>query len=475
MHTQDYEYLLDDESVLAVVVDDDDEELEIRVTAGTTEEEILSDTFTCEYDVVLIEEDVDNDVGAYDIEIADSTKTGVYRQEKIRSVMEGLSEGHKNITAGTAGPYVAKIKDKSLGQWSDDASVGQLVRLSNNHVYANVNEASFGDEILQPGPIDGGEVQNDTIGKLVGYLKLEDGCKADVAARTVDTLKDNPRPHGLPRTYGNSIHRGNPSELKGEEVCNTGRTLGVRWANVKRTGVTVNVRYGDGSGRIKVRNQVLTNGMSKGGQSGSSVYREKTGELCGILFAGSSNTTIFSHINQIENNFGVELVPYGDSYSGSLGYGFSNGKALPADNKIKINASVTNNSGGSVRRLKTELKVPDGWEMINASSGKVFQFDGNTYIHFKDVSHNQTVSSKLTLKADDSVNPSDKSTLTFSVNSGNSVDTDQSLDITMAENVLDYYRSAGNGEITGTEKSKAISHWREGRLSVSQVIKIINA
>jgi len=474
MHTEEYEYLLDDESVLAVVADDDDEELEIRVTRGTVKEEILPDTFHCEYDVVICEEDISNDVGAYEIELADDTKTGVYREERIRSVMEGVSEGHKNITAGTAGPYVAKVTDKSLGQWSENVSIGQRVRLSNNHVYADVNKAALDDEILQPGPIDGGEVNTDTVGRLAGYLKMEDGCKADVAARTVDPLNDNPRPHGLPDTYGNAIHRGNPSELKGEEVCNTGRTLGVRWATVQRTGVTANVKYGDG-GRIKVRNQILTDSMSKGGQSGSSVYREKTGELCGLLFAGSSDTTIFSHVNQIENNFGVELMPYGDSYTGSLTYGFSNGKALPTDNKIKLNASVTNHSGGSVNRLKTELQIPDGWELANTSTGRVYEFGGSNYIHFKNVSHDQTLSSEITLKADDSVTSSDNSTVRFSVNSGNTKDIDYSLDVTIAESLRDYYRSAGDGKITGTEKSKAISHFRQGRISPTQAVSIIRA
>ena len=41
--------------------------------------------------------------------------------------------------------------------------------LSNNHVYANQNNASLGDSILQPGAVDGGSEPDHTIGTLADF------------------------------------------------------------------------------------------------------------------------------------------------------------------------------------------------------------------------------------------------------------------------------------------------------------------
>ena len=60
-----------------------------------------------------------------------------------RPVPIGVSTGHPNVTAGTIG---VRVKN----------SRGALFLLSNNHVFANTNNATAGQNILQPGPIDGG-------------------------------------------------------------------------------------------------------------------------------------------------------------------------------------------------------------------------------------------------------------------------------------------------------------------------------
>jgi len=57
----------------------------------------------------------------------------------------GVSTGHPRVTAGTIG---CRVKDSS----------GRVYALSNNHVYAWENKASAGDNVLQPGAYDGGDV-----------------------------------------------------------------------------------------------------------------------------------------------------------------------------------------------------------------------------------------------------------------------------------------------------------------------------
>jgi hypothetical protein len=80
------------------------------------------------------------------------------RESRWRPAPGGVSIGHYRITAGT---LCAVVYDKSSGK--------RLI-LSNNHVLANStngkdHRARIGDAILQPGPIDGGTVEQDTIGK----------------------------------------------------------------------------------------------------------------------------------------------------------------------------------------------------------------------------------------------------------------------------------------------------------------------
>src|SRR5439155_996335 len=49
---------------------------------------------------------------------------------------------------------------------------GRPVILSNNHVLANQNAGHVGDSILQPGPADGGRLQ-DTIARLVDFVPIQ--------------------------------------------------------------------------------------------------------------------------------------------------------------------------------------------------------------------------------------------------------------------------------------------------------------
>jgi hypothetical protein len=85
-------------------------------------------------------------LSGFDVEVVVSGRFDAYEDPTARfsrPVPIGVSTGHPNITAGTIG---ARVSD---GQ-------GNTYALTNNHVYADVNKASIGDNVLQPGPIDGG-------------------------------------------------------------------------------------------------------------------------------------------------------------------------------------------------------------------------------------------------------------------------------------------------------------------------------
>lgn len=78
---------------------------------------------------------------------------------RLRPVMPGTSTGHYEITAGTIGAIVEVA--------------GDIMLLSNNHVFANENNATLGDAILQPGDYDGGSLgRGDKVGELYNYIPI---------------------------------------------------------------------------------------------------------------------------------------------------------------------------------------------------------------------------------------------------------------------------------------------------------------
>src|SRR3989449_10398794 len=80
------------------------------------------------------------------------------RTKRTRPAPGGVSIGHVQITAGTLGVLARRN--------------GRAVILSNNHVLANQNAGRVGDPILQPGPADGGRLQ-DTIARLVDFVPIQ--------------------------------------------------------------------------------------------------------------------------------------------------------------------------------------------------------------------------------------------------------------------------------------------------------------
>ena len=111
----------------------------------------------------------------------DVVETGIFRigkkfppiyQRRVRPAPAGVSVGHKDISAGTFGALVREGSDTYI--------------LSNNHVLANENLGKVGDNVLQPGPYDGGRPDRDTIAQLAGFvpLKADEANLVDAAIAT---------------------------------------------------------------------------------------------------------------------------------------------------------------------------------------------------------------------------------------------------------------------------------------------------
>ena len=218
-----------------------------------------------------------------------------------RPVPIGVSTGHPSITAGTIGCRVTDGTD--------------VYALSNNHVYADENQATIGDDVIQPGTYDGGTLPDDFLGTLHDFEPIvfstsaENTIDAAIAITVMDSL-GNATPsdgYGTPKsiTVAASIN------LK---VKKYGRTTGLTKGFVWAINATVDVGYDSGVARF-VNQIIITPGeFSAGGDSGSLVVvdgkgkdKENDHKPVGLLFAGSSAVTIANPIDTVLGRFGVAV------------------------------------------------------------------------------------------------------------------------------------------------------------------------
>ncbi len=218
-----------------------------------------------------------------------------------RPVPIGVSGGQPEVTAGTIGARV------SNGE--------HTFALSNNHVFANRNDAKPGDDILQPGRIDGGTDPANAIGTLYKFERLR-FCRvlscpnnlvdAAIALTDSDNLGTSTPADG----YGEPQTKTTTATL-GQAVQKYGRTTGLTRGLVSGLNATITVNYNTGTARF-VDQILITDGrFSQGGDSGSLVVtRSSSGNdrrPVGLLFAGSNTHTIANPIDVVLDLFSVEI------------------------------------------------------------------------------------------------------------------------------------------------------------------------
>jgi hypothetical protein len=214
-----------------------------------------------------------------------------------RPVPIGVSVGHFDITAGTIGACVQK------------GGGGTRYILSNNHVLANENSYNNGDDILQPGPFDGGTLPADKIGDLADVKRIDFGETNRIDAALASTASGDLGNSTPSNGYG--APKSNPIQAAvGMRVMKYGRTTGQTKGRVQGINATVNVGYDTGSALFVGQILIGGGGFSAGGDSGSLIVVEKGRDArrpVGLLFAGGAGITIANPIQDVIDEFGITI------------------------------------------------------------------------------------------------------------------------------------------------------------------------
>jgi hypothetical protein len=231
---------------------------------------------------------------------------------RVRPALPGYSIGHYNITAGTFGCLAHDIRRCSFKPEKESECTpsreecpGDYLILSNNHVLAASNQAHPGDQILQPGPFDGGVYPSDAVATLErfepivftfpqGYNLVDAAVARPAHSRNVTAS-----------IIGALIPRGIDQAFIGGLVIKAGRTTQITVGRVIGVNATIAVNYG--VGLAVFRHQIITTAMAAGGDSGS-LLMDANLNAVGLLFAGSAAITIHNHIADVETALGVRPV-----------------------------------------------------------------------------------------------------------------------------------------------------------------------
>lgn len=200
---------------------------------------------------------------------------------------------------------------------------GALYILSNNHVLARSGQAAEDEDVSQPGLIDNGCRPGMIVGDVAPYPAL--GSNVDAA---VATLRPGAMDEG-----GSIMDIGVPSATTVDPSVNlavqkSGRTTGHTTGTIGSIDTNVRIQYQQScnSGKrftIRYTNQIVINSstFSAGGDSGSLIVTHD-GNLnpVGLLFAGSSTTTIANPIDEV-------LARVGEALGGAVGFTGSGGSS----------------------------------------------------------------------------------------------------------------------------------------------------
>jgi hypothetical protein len=185
--------------------------------------------------------------------------------------------------------------------------------LSNNHILADQDQATVGDNISQPGLVDTGCQPATTVANFTTAVPLGNNVDCAIAAVISGEMNSTGFIQGI-GTISSSVVT---TPAVGLAVEKSGRTTGTTTGTIGSINTSVNVQYQlhCGSGKkytVSYTNQVLINGsgFSAGGDSGSLIVTNSScPQPVALLFAGSSTTTIANPISEVLTKLGTQANP----------------------------------------------------------------------------------------------------------------------------------------------------------------------
>ena len=227
---------------------------------------------------------------------------------RLRPAPAGISVGHYRITAGTLGCF-------ARGRTAPRSS--RVLMLSNNHVLANSNNANLNDNILQPGPVDGGRNPADRIAILEKVFPIN----FSGGTNYVDCATGWCWSALVKYPYLMYLSGGQPAYFRISStpvacqrnmvVGKTGRTTQLTRGIVIDCSATIRVSYGGGKVAL-FADQMAIRGIgadfSAGGDSGSLIWTwDARRNPVGLLFAGGGGVTFANKIIRVVNTLDIVI------------------------------------------------------------------------------------------------------------------------------------------------------------------------
>lgn len=230
------------------------------------------------------------------------------RCRRQRPVIAGISVAHRDITAGTLGYFCRSTRH------GDDPT--KVYVLSNNHVFANVNQAQPSDDLYQPGPADGGTT-GDHFADLHRYVPVRLG---GTAPNRVDAaIGELQAGVGYtPELCSIGPIQGTARAVEGLQIRKHGRTTGYTEGIVtdESYDALIGMNHEDMSVVALFENQMRLERIDPypviglGGDSGSLVVMKTKAKAVGLYFAGPDNGFygVANHIQDVLNELEIQLL-----------------------------------------------------------------------------------------------------------------------------------------------------------------------
>lgn len=230
------------------------------------------------------------------------------KRKRQRPVIAGISAAHVDVTAGTIAYFCRSTRH------GDDPSKVHV--LSNNHVFADVNQANIGDNLYQPGPADGG-IADDHFANLHRFENIQLGGinpnKVDAAiGGLLEGVEFKPEICMIGKIKGTNL------ATEDMKVRKHGRTSSYTEGIItdESYDALVGMDHNDPSVVGLFENQMRIERIAPyaafglGGDSGSLVVEKSAAKAVGLYFAGPDSGIygIANHIGDVLSELQIELL-----------------------------------------------------------------------------------------------------------------------------------------------------------------------